>query len=106
MLGSLLTSGYGAHMDGHLSRLPDHAASLAHDQVAGAGAVADRIGGQAGAALNAAAHSAFISAMDTTVLVAAAVAFTGALLAALFLPARESKSAEPEWSGAPATHVA
>ena len=106
VLGSLLTSGYGAHMDGHLSRLPDHAASLAHDQVAGAAAVADRIGGQAGAALNAAAHSAFISAMDTTVLVAAAVAFTGALLAALFLPARESKSAEPEWSGAPATHVA
>ncbi len=105
ILGSLLTSGYGGQMDGHLSGLPASATSAAHDQVAGAMFVADKLGGPAGAALAAAARSAFVSAMDTTVLVAAAVAFTGALLAALFLPARESKSAGPEWSGAPATHV-
>jgi EmrB/QacA subfamily drug resistance transporter len=88
VLGSLLSSGYGAHMDGAVSHLPGPAADAAHNQLGGALAVAQRIGGQAGEALVHTARSAFVSGMHTTALVAAGVALAGALLSALFLPAR------------------
>jgi EmrB/QacA subfamily drug resistance transporter len=92
VLGSLLSSGYGAHMDGAVSQLPAGAASIAHDQLGGALLVSQHIGGQAGQALAEAARTAFLSGMHTAAIVAAGVALTGALLAALFLPARaESK---------------
>jgi EmrB/QacA subfamily drug resistance transporter len=90
VLGSLLSSGYGAHMDGAVSHLPAPAADAAQNQLGGALAVAQRIGGPAGDALAHTARSAFVSGMHTTALVAAGVALAGALLAALFLPARAS----------------
>jgi hypothetical protein len=94
VLGSLLSSGYGAHMDGAVSHLPGPAASAAHNQLGGALGVAQRIGGQAGEALVHTARSAFVSGMHTTSLVAAGVALAGALLSLFFLPAR-SLQAEP-----------
>lgn len=88
VLGSLLSSGYGAHMDAPVSHLPAQAAATAHDQLGGALAVAGHVGGPAGQALAEAARSAFVSGMHTSAFVAAGVALTGAVLAALFLPAR------------------
>jgi EmrB/QacA subfamily drug resistance transporter len=92
VLGSLLSSGYGAHMDGAVSHLPGPAASVAHDQLGGALVVAQRLGGRTGHALAHTAQSAFVSGMHTAALVAAGAALAGALLAALFLPARATGS--------------
>ena len=66
ILGSLLSSGYGADMDPAVQSLPPSAADAASDSVGHAGVVADQIGGSAGAALNHAAEAAFTSAMSTT----------------------------------------
>jgi EmrB/QacA subfamily drug resistance transporter len=96
VLGSLLSSGYGAHMDGAVSQLPAGAASIAHDQLGGALLVSQNIGGQAGQALADAARTAFLSGMHTAAIVAAGVALTGALLAALFLPARAASKERRE----------
>ena len=95
VLGSLLSSGYGAGMNGALAGLPGPAADAAHDGIGGAVAVADRLGGPAGEALVATAKTAFVSGMETTVLAAAAIAFAGALIALAFLPAREESAVEP-----------
>jgi EmrB/QacA subfamily drug resistance transporter len=87
ILGSLLTSAYGASMESVLSRLPDEAASIAADSIGGALAVAAKIG-DAGTPLLAAANEAFVGGMSTAVWVAAAVALVGAVVTALFLPAK------------------
>ena len=86
VLGSLLSSGYGAEMDGATQGLPGPAASIASDSLGGAAAVAQRIGGEAGQALSHAADVAFVSAMSTSLMVAAGVALTGAVLAIRLLP--------------------
>jgi EmrB/QacA subfamily drug resistance transporter len=94
ILGSLLSSGYGADMEPAVESLPPSAADAASDSVGHAGVVADQIGGNAGAALNHAAEAAFTSAMSTTLTVAAATALAGALLALVVLPRQERERAE------------
>jgi EmrB/QacA subfamily drug resistance transporter len=74
VLGSLLASGYGSQMG-------DGVPEAAKDSVGAAHAVG-------GADLIATANDAFVHAMSTTAGVAAAIAVAGALIAALFLPAR------------------
>jgi EmrB/QacA subfamily drug resistance transporter len=86
VLGSLLSSGYGGQMDSATQGLPAPAAALASDSLGGAAAVAERIGGEAGWALSHAADVAFVSAMSTSLLVAAGVALAGAALALRLLP--------------------
>ncbi len=78
ILGSLLSSGYGADMEPAVQSLPPSAADAASESVGHAGVVADQIGGSTGAALNHAAETAFTSAMSTTLTVAAATALAGA----------------------------
>src|SRR4051812_13342767 len=74
VLGSLLASGYRGHMDS--------VAGMAHDSLAGALVAGDpRVIGPA--------REAFVAGMHTAALVAAAVALAGALVAVVFLPARE-----------------
>jgi DHA2 family multidrug resistance protein-like MFS transporter len=92
VLGSLLSSGYGAHMDGAVSNLPGPAASAAHDQLGAALQVAGRVGGSSGQLLADTARSAFVSGMHTAAFVAAGVALAVALVAALFLPARAAET--------------
>ncbi len=96
VLGSLLSSGYGADMDGATRELPAPAADAAGDSIGAASAVAERIGGSAGRALGQAAETAFTSAMSTSLIVAAAAAAAGALIAFLVLPARERERAEKD----------
>src|SRR4051794_11713323 len=76
VLGSLLASGYRGEMDSVAAPPP------VHDSLAGALAVGDP-------RLADAARDAFLAGMHTASLVAAAVAFSGAIVAAVFLPSRE-----------------
>jgi EmrB/QacA subfamily drug resistance transporter len=85
VLGSLLSSGYRADMDAAVSGLPASAADTARDSLGGAIAVAAHGGGSR---LVTAAQDAFVSGMHSAVVVAAAIALAGALIALVFLPAR------------------
>jgi EmrB/QacA subfamily drug resistance transporter len=93
VLGSLLASGYRGHMDAVTSTLPGPARDAAQDSLAGALAVAGRVGGAAGDRLHSAAEQAFMSGMHSAALVAALTALAGSLVALLFLPAREREAA-------------
>jgi EmrB/QacA subfamily drug resistance transporter len=94
VLGSLLSSSYGADMEPAVRSLPQPAAEAATDSLGHASAVADQIGGGAGAALSRAAESAFSSAMGSTLMVAAAVALAGAFIALTVLPGASRERAE------------
>ena len=85
VLGSLLSSGYRAGMDG--------ITGPAQDSLAGALAIAGRAGGARGAELAATAQSAFVDGMHAAVLVGAAIAAIGAVLALVALPARAAAPA-------------
>ena len=100
VLGSLLSSGYGASMERATEGMPAGAADAAQNSLGGASAVAERVGGDAGAALSQAADAAFVSAMGDALMVGAAVALAGAVLALTLMPgrsraARVSPVAEP-----------
>jgi EmrB/QacA subfamily drug resistance transporter len=86
VLGSLLSSGYRADMEQATADLPAGAAGPSSDSLGGAAAVAERLGGAAGQDLARAADAAFSSAMGGALLVAAAVALAGAVVAALAMP--------------------
>jgi len=93
ILGSILNTLYRGDMESVTQQLPEPARGAANDTVGGALAVADRVGGVAGRALHDAANSAFLGAMQTTVLIAAGVALLGAALAARYLPSRAGEPA-------------
>jgi hypothetical protein len=82
VLGSILASGYRGGMDG--------APAAAHESLAGALAVAARTGNHD---LAATAQQAFVNGMHSAVVIAAVIAFAGALVALVFLPARETAPA-------------
>jgi EmrB/QacA subfamily drug resistance transporter len=91
VLGSVLSSGYRSNLD--VTGLPAVAAAAARDSLGGALQVA----GGHGPLVESAQH-AFVVGMHATSLVAAGIAFAGALLALAFLPAREREAtfvAEP-----------
>jgi len=87
IMGSIMASGYRGEMDAI------GAGAVAHESLSGALATATGLGGEAGARLAATAQEAFVSGMHTAVLVGAAIALAGALVALLFLPAREGSPA-------------
>ena len=78
VLGSILASGYRGDMDG--------APAAAHESLAGALALAARTGNHD---LAATAQQAFVNGMHSAVVIAAVIAFAGALVALVFLPSRE-----------------
>jgi hypothetical protein len=89
VLGSVVSSVYRPKMDGIVAHLPMHAAHIAHDQIGGAVAIAQHLGGPAGIHLADVARASFASGMDAAVVVAAAAAAIGALIAAKFMPHHE-----------------
>jgi hypothetical protein len=96
VLGSLLSSSYASAAAKLLpAGLPAQVKALASDSVGAAVQVAAHIGGPTGQAVAAAGQAAFIDAMGSTLLVAAAVALAGSVLALLFLPARAPEVPEP-----------
>ncbi|HEU5002513.1 MAG TPA: MFS transporter [Actinomycetota bacterium] len=94
VLGSVLTSKYGPAIvkavGGLFAGHPGGAAALAaaKSSVGGAIGVGNTLGGAAGHALILTANATFISAMDSTLKVAALVAVAGGVVSALFLPNR------------------
>ena len=94
ILGSLLSSSYGADMEPAVKSLPKPAADAASDSLGHAGVVADQIGGAAGRALSNAAETAFTTAMSSTLTIAAATALSGALLALVVLPGQSRERSE------------
>ena len=88
VLGSILASSYASSMASAVHGLPASAAGTASDSIGGAADVAGRLGGSQGAALLQASHTAFASGMGNALILAAAVAFVGALVALFFLPSR------------------
>ncbi|HEX9995446.1 MAG TPA: MFS transporter [Acidimicrobiales bacterium] len=89
VLGSIVSSGYRPDVTDRLAgSLPPEALEVVTDSVGGAVGVAARVGGPAGDVVAAVARTAFADAMGAALLVGAAVAFLGAVVALLWLPAR------------------
>ena len=94
VLGSILSSGYRGDMDG--DRLAASAAPAAPRRTTRSPARwpwRGRIGGATGDRLAVTAQEAFVNGMHAAVVVAAAVAVAGALVALVFLPSREAARA-------------
>ena len=100
VLGSIVSTSYGASMDDATAGLPHRAAEAASDSVAGAHEVAAQMN-SGGAEFIAVADQAFIDAMTTAASVAAGVALIGALVAAAFLPSRARTEPEPVEAAVP-----
>jgi EmrB/QacA subfamily drug resistance transporter len=88
ILGSVLASHYTATIGKAFASLPGPAIVAAKSSVGGAIQVGQQIGGQVGQALVATAKSTFITAMGSSLEIAAAVALGGAVISALWLPNR------------------
>ena len=93
VLGSILSSSYGAGMDDATAGLPAGAAEAATDSVGAAHEIAAELSTGAGSQLVNAANAAFVDAMTTTATLAAAAAVIGVLIALAFLPSRERTEA-------------
>jgi EmrB/QacA subfamily drug resistance transporter len=91
VLGSLLSSGYRGQMESAVSGLPGSVADAAREGIGQTAAIAHQVGGSVGNALLDAGQSAFVDAMSTVSIVAAAVAVAGSALAFALLPAREGE---------------
>ena len=66
VLGSLLSSGYGADMEKATAALPEGASRAAEESLGGASQVAAQMGGGAGETLSRTAETAFSSAMSVS----------------------------------------
>jgi EmrB/QacA subfamily drug resistance transporter len=95
IIGSVLSSSYSSTVAPALAQLPRAAAAVAEDSVGGALEVAQRAGPAAGN-LAVSARAAFVDAMGDAVLVGAAAALFGALVALALLPARPRDEAKGE----------
>lgn len=96
ILGSVLASHYTATIGKAFSTLPAPAIAAAKSSVGGAIQVGQQIGGQVGQGLVAIAKSTFITAMGSSLEIAAAVALGGAVISALWLPNRAPQVAGHE----------
>ncbi|MBV8692258.1 MAG: MFS transporter [Actinobacteria bacterium] len=96
VLGSVTAASYHASMGSSkvLASLPAPAAAAARDSIGGAVAVGHQLGA-AGTNLIAQASQSFVHAMNSTVLIGAAIAWAGALVALAFLPARPADAVDP-----------
>ena len=95
VLGSVVSSAYASNMEAPTAALPEAAGEAASDSVGGAHEVAAGLGDQA-ATFIADANQAFVEAMTTSASVATCVALIGAVVAAIYLPARETSPVEDE----------
>ena len=100
VLGSIATSAYRSNVD--VGALPAEPAAIASESIGGAVAVAQQIGGEAGAALATSAGEAFTDAFTTTMTAAAGVALLSGVAVA-FVGRRERR--ERAAAGAAQTEV-
>jgi DHA2 family multidrug resistance protein-like MFS transporter len=83
IMGSVLAAAYQGHL--HLNGLPSAAATAARQGISDGVVVADQLGSPS---LGHAVRAAFVHGMDISLLASAAIAVTGLILAAVFLPPR------------------
>jgi MFS transporter, DHA2 family, multidrug resistance protein len=90
VLGSVMSSTYGPRVSDAVSGLPvsSEQATAIHDQIGAALRAASEIGGEPGRMLADAASSGFADGMSTAFIIGAAALALGAVIVALFLPAR------------------
>ena len=88
IMGSILNGAYQAGLVGHLTGLPAQVQTAAQSSVAVAAAIARHLPSPLGARLLRAAQDAYSQGMSEVMLVSAAMMIAGAILMALFLPAR------------------
>jgi EmrB/QacA subfamily drug resistance transporter len=96
VLGSVLASQYTGAISSTTAALPTDSAHLAGDSLGGAVVVAQQVGGSSGAAILEAAQAAYVDGFGLALTIAAAVAAAGAVLAAIWLPARAEQPAAAE----------
>lgn len=92
ILGSVFNSGYRANVGDGAAALPEPMKDAARDSLGGALVVADKIGGDQGAQLVAAARDAFSSGMSTGLLAGVVIVIVGAAASLLLLSERGSRS--------------
>jgi len=90
IMGSILYSAYQSHLSGRLGGLPASVRSAVESSVAVAAHVAHQLPAPLSAGVLRAAQEAYVAGMSDVLLVSAAVMAVGAILMALFLPARAS----------------
>ena len=95
IMGSILNGAYQSHISGQLAGLPTQVQSAAQISVAVAAAVARHLPSPLGARMLRAAQDAYSQGMSEVMLVSAAMMIAGAILMALFLPARAKPVDEP-----------
>jgi hypothetical protein len=88
IMGSILNGAYKSQLSGQVMGLPGQVQSAAESSVAVAAALARHLPGPAGAHLLRAAQDAYSQGMSEVMLVSAVMMIAGAILVALFLPAR------------------
>jgi EmrB/QacA subfamily drug resistance transporter len=96
VLGSVLASQYTGAISSTTAALPTDSAHLAGDSLGGAVVVAQQVGGPSGAAILEAAQAAYVDGFGLALTIAAAVAAAGAVVAAIWLPARAEQPAVAE----------
>ncbi len=96
IIGSVYSSIYASQIVTHLNGMHLSAAQSTEvsSSIGGALEQAAKIGGPTGHALADAAKSSFVTGMHHGVIVGAAVAFVGAVIALVFLPARAPEAAD------------
>ncbi len=104
IMGSILNGIYQAQLAGKVAGLPADVQTAVESSVAVAAAVAHRLPAPLGATVERAAREAYVNGMSEVLLVSAALMAIGAVLMALFLPARAAKRevaepASPRYAG-------
>ena len=94
ILGSIFSSAYATHIGASLAGLPATTVAAASSSVGAALVIGTKIGGSQGAGIVAAARNSFIQAMDRGLMVGAAIALLGAVVALVWLPNRATEAAD------------
>ena len=95
VMGSILSTAYQSHLSGQLAGLPAAAQSAAQISVAVAAAVARHLPAPLGDRLLRSAETAYAQGMSEVLVATAGLLVVGAVLMALFLPARAADAADP-----------
>jgi EmrB/QacA subfamily drug resistance transporter len=95
IMGSMLNSAYQSDLSGKLAGLPAAVTTAARSSVAVAAAIAQHLPGPLATRVLRAAQEAYVNGMSDVMLVTAGMMLAGAVLMALFMPARAATIAQP-----------
>ena len=106
IMGSILNNSYQQHLAGRLAGLPASVQAAVQSSVAVAAAVAHHLPAPLGSTVLRAAQEAYVGGMSEVLIVSAVAMAAGAVLMALFLPARAPRVEQPEVAAARVAGVA